>query len=207
VGCANELQTIKQQINNYPECDEENQHELLTKYWKPFCPPFEEEIIFITDHVCREVNMIRDELSLDEKLIEKIEFAQQKNHLVIIIVDPWTLQLPNPLYLKMMNLYDRSHFFNCGLLVLFNEEDQETHDHYSLLQEMIEQLFFTKILDNSITFRNDIHSLAQFEQELKEILQQLRERIIRSSQRVRRVEGENFLGKPLLINNEMNKKI
>lgn len=189
-GHADELQDVKQDVSAYGEGVE------AAMDWKPYCPPLEKRIVMIAQQASTHADLICETIPLNDKLIQNIEHSKENNNIVIIIVDPWTLQLPQ--YAKMMQQYDKCHFFNCSLLVPFNLEDPETKEQYSELRDTLEGTFVNKTIDKLDSFRDDIRSMEKLTQEIINALANTRQKIISLTERVRKInrKGEGFSLKP-----------
>jgi hypothetical protein len=59
--------------------------------------------------------------------------------IVVAILDPWTLQLPE--YYQMMKQFGTKNFWNCVVIIPWNEDD-ETVQERDALAAVVKQLFF-----------------------------------------------------------------
>ncbi|MCP4545491.1 MAG: TIR domain-containing protein [bacterium] len=188
-GKKGELQDVRDDIAAYGEEGGGD--------WKPYLPACCDEVMILTQEIATNEKFRHEVIALDENLIENIRSAREKNKIVIILIDPWTVRL-GP-YSSVLRKYDKLQSYNCALLVLFNHEDEETNDQMPLLRLAVKDVLINKSLDkNPASFRDDVGSLDAFSVELVDALRKVRERIRRASERFRRVRDEVYLSAPTI---------
>jgi FxsC-like protein len=108
--------------------------------WKPYYPPASDLAATVAWRAVAREKFDYEELPLDESLLERILGARQKNKIVVLLVDAWTLQLPR--YQKLMDDYRKltgtdaladpsepNRRRNCVVVVPWNHQDPETRRH------------------------------------------------------------------------------
>ena len=99
----------------------------------------------------RDMGIICYHLPMDRLLADRIEEAQANNNIVIIIVDPWTLRLPD--YRKVLEGCDRRDYYNCAVLLAWNKNDAESSREISELNRKIrEEVFRTKFANRASNY-------------------------------------------------------
>jgi FxsC-like protein len=183
VGHATEIQTVvRNNVNAYSDNKEEIER------WKPFLPPFNQEIAIIVQKISSEKNFIYKDFLAGDDLIKNIKKAKDSNKIVIIIVDPWSLKLPK--YSKIMEEYNERHFFNCDVLFVLNVKDQETQVKQSELRGKMEQILFTKIDDKpDFLKKREFNDEKTFRRGLFHALKRTNESIIRRGNVLREMPG------------------
>jgi len=185
-GRADELQDVKQNVNAYGYSND------WAMEWKPYWPRVKTEIVFITQTICTDQKIIHKELLLTEDLIPKIKEAKEKNNIVVLIVDPWTLKLQN--YQRIMQHYDEHYdehyFFNCTILVTFNSNDTETREKIEELQVELQRTFTQYKKTTSFSY-NDLRC------KLVNALRRSKDEIRMYGKR-RQITGKGFTSKPTI---------
>ncbi|MCI0388873.1 MAG: FxsC protein [Acidobacteria bacterium] len=148
--------------------------------WQPYYPPEESYIDTLAKNVAstKGLGFITRELAMSANLENDIEAAQNQHNLVILLVDSWTAGI-SP-YKEWLNKFDKRRFFNCSVLVPWNEQDQETAAQCILLQERLQAAFpYNTDLDNttSIYYCGPVTSEEELRTKLQEILIKLRDKV------------------------------
>lgn len=180
-GKKNELKTVRNNVNAYGEEGGRD--------WKPYFPEVEEEIAIISQRVATDEKFYYEVFSLTNELTDMIQKSRDRNEVVVLIVDPWTLELE--FYSSVMQKYDNFDFFNCSLLIVFNDKDNETKMELPRLELTVKATFVAKSTHEKLmSFRSNVGGMKEFEEELAKTLRYVRNRIIKVSQNIRRVSGE-----------------
>src|SRR5262249_8165774 len=133
-----EMSGIKKNLDNYGESGGE---------LRPYLPNPRDEIDLLVFDVMNRERLISDgSIAIDERLIERISEAEAANRIVIILIEPWTLLLES--YRKIMHELDSYNFFNCVMIVLWNEQDPETISNRAHLEANIESIFPKRLILN-----------------------------------------------------------
>ena len=130
----------------------------------------------------------------DEQLIKKLEEVQKENRIAIIVVDMWTLKLPN--YYKLMRELDErmlhedksKQLYNCVTLVLRNTKDEDDSVKGDL-EEALEEAFEKSTQLDPKNFLSKIESDDDLKIQLGEVLLNAKEKILKRAEVLRKAEG------------------
>ena len=179
-GARNELEGVRNDVNAYGKEGGRD--------WKPYFPETEDEIAIISQRIATKERFFYELLPLEDNLVDMIQDSRDNNTIVILIVDPWTLELSH--YSSIMKEYDSSDLFNCSLLIVFNRADNETRAKLPQLQLTIKATFVTKITHEGLeSFQSDVGRREELELELAKALHYVRSRIIKISENIRQKPG------------------
>jgi len=160
--------------------------------WRPYSPSG--RIGATAQRIAAELNLTSGFLSLDSELSHRLARARAANNLVIFIVDPWTITIPQ--YRELIQAYDREHHYNCALLIPW-PEDPETRNNRMHLEESISLSFVTKTtMRDPHTFRDGVESSDRLEVELRESLVYAMANVLRAADVVRRAKSNRVISKP-----------
>lgn len=149
--------------------------------WKPFLPYKNENRIFkiVQEIVLPEpLGFTSDEIVFQNQLDLKaeVENAWKQGQLVVLLVDGWTIDWDSKARKKLSD-FDHSdvggHFYyNCSVLVPWNEQDQDTEVRRAEIEMTIKETFEfrTNILKNPIYYRDSIRTKEELREALREIL-------------------------------------
>lgn len=181
-GCKQELNGIKQQLNAYDNKG--------GRYWRPYSPADEQAAALITQRVATDTNLQHEVLPVSKELIAKLRQCEETNTIVVLVIDPWSLQIAsasNRPYKDLMRDYDKARFDNCGVLVLWNEKDQDlTATAQQLLVNELDETFFRS---KESRFRDAVRSVEQMQRELGTIIFEVGRRLMQRAKVFRLVEN------------------
>jgi FxsC-like protein len=100
--------------------------------WAPFLPALPDSIGLLAQEAASRKRLRLFELSCTEPLAGPLAEAERARSPVVIITDPWSLRLPR--YSAVLAAYDSMLLDNCGLLVAWNEMDDETSRERQMLK-------------------------------------------------------------------------
>lgn len=161
--------------------------------WKPYHPRINEPVGITTQKVAFEENLYYEHAPIDEDFIKRLRDAEASNIIVIIIVDPWSVKLKT--YEKQMSDYDLYNFVNCGILIPWNDEDEETKKDGDALKKRIEEIFSRNFVLDNPYIRESISSSEELQKKLTAAIHEVRKRIIQRGRVLRKIESRNT--KPL----------
>jgi len=169
VGYADEIRDVKRNVSAYSNDEQE------WWCWKPF----EKAVTYIAQEITAKKELSYEKLSVTENnLISMLEETERANKIVIIIVDPWSLQLSK--YLGIMEKYGKCDFFNCEVLFVCDSNDKElTKAKQSELRGKLTQILFAKTRKIPDFFlKREVKSANTFRCKLSSVLQKVRQDII-----------------------------
>lgn len=155
--------------------------------WRPWFPETQRAVGVVAQSAASLENLFYESLPVDATLVQRLRAAEDANAIVVIIVDPWSIQLgSNEPHLRD---FDRNSFVNCGLLIPWNETDQETGAMSALLGRIIRQTFSRCYVLNSAYIRDRIGSEDELQQALIGAIGDIRRRILQRAEVIREVDA------------------
>jgi FxsC-like protein len=195
-GNSEELKSVRKDVTSYGSAGRD---------WRPYYPPSSDEAGLLAQSTTSAERLHYEVLPMDQDVIpavdsnqgviDELKRAQDRNKITVLVVDPWTAKLKR--YEDLLRLFDQQNFFNCAVLVPFNDQDPETTPQRAALSQSIRQLFeqYVKI---SPYFRISVSSAQAFHDELSVIFNQIRARLIRIAEVPRKPAGASEHSLPLL---------
>lgn len=145
--------------------------------WRPFLPEVTNEVALVAQEIAAEEKLFSQIIPLDVGIMQRLADAEQDHKIVVIIVDPWTLNLPR--YRTLMHILDERDFLNCVVLVLWNLRDNETLLKRPSLETTLLETFPNKwIAGDPNRFLHSIDSPDELKKQLSQTLQKARARIV-----------------------------
>ena len=163
--------------------------------WHPYLPDVPDDVdLMVKGVVLQEKLSPEESFAVDNDLLEKIEAADKLNQIVVIVVDTWTLQLPN--YRQIMKKADEElQLTNCILLVPWNDKDEESVKNFEVLQNTVRAAFLNRSLNNSPNFLSRISSVDELKAQLSVVLQKTKMKLIERSDIRRKAVGDVIIAK------------
>jgi FxsC-like protein len=156
--------------------------------WKPFFPDTRPIHRFLQSIVSSdELAFTSDEVAFAD-LTKQIEAAWERRAIVVLVIDAWSLfwdaSRAARQYAEALAELDRRNFFNCCVLVPWNEADAEVRARGARLTEALQAAlpFRSRVNRNPMFFRDDLKSFDQLKAALSEMLVLLRDEIRRLAQ-------------------------
>jgi FxsC-like protein len=149
--------------------------------WKPFYPTPSDRIgRMIQRFVANEdVEYDIDIMQLGEDLISVVQQAYQDREIVVIIVDAWTLSWDADSR-NILSQFDQTNrmtpFYNCSVLVPWNEADLEIKDERNTILDTVRATFDSRVrlFNNPSFYRDSITSVEHLFQALRDALTNIR---------------------------------
>ena len=155
--------------------------------WKPYLPPDTgSEVGIIAQKIVASRNMLRETLPVSKRLVEHLRQAEKTNTIVLLIVDPWSLKLGD--FQMPLNALDEQLLFNCGVVIIWNEQDAETAQEQVDLRQRIEDTFARYSVSQDIFFRPSVKSEAELEAELAAAIESVSKKIMKRAKPLRPVD-------------------
>lgn len=165
-GRNTEFDGVRQTVDSYGEEGPQ---------WQPYYPEYDRPVGIISQGVATTEGLFYETFPVDKDLLAKLRQAEDKNTIVIIVVDPWSIQVES--YQKHMLEFDRKDFLNCGILIPWNEKDEETTVALSKLQTSVQKTFTRKFILNTY-FRDSISSADELQREICDTINEVRRRLL-----------------------------
>lgn len=163
--------------------------------WKPFFPD-QSEIGPFVQHVVsdKELGFTSDELVFSSNLVTDIQNAWAERKIVIILVDAWSV---NWGYQQVLQNFDQQNFFNCSVLVPWNDEDSVTKmQGQTILDNLQKTFYFRTSAKNSIFYRDSIRKPEDLRHALHDILTRIKAEIRKHAEISRPLPGD--INKPII---------
>jgi FxsC-like protein len=159
--------------------------------WRPFHPDSVDTVGLLAYTSAARQNLFYRELPADNSLLDAIKAARKRREIVVIVVDPWTLNLSS--YNKIMEEYDTNNYENCALLVPWNAPDQETEQQREALRDLVGRTFrFKKQQRKLIYYRDDISSERVLKSELLKVLVRWKARYIETAKKTAEIKNDSI---------------
>ena len=171
-----------------------------SKDWRPYHPVCRKSVGQVSLRAAEDAEVDEELIPLDKDFIKNIRSAVDKENIILVLVDPWSIRLPE--YTKYMKEYDAADVRNCTVFVCWNNNDRETRDVSRALWASIEMVFRTKLKSARIDrFRDRVETVSQLHQELLDAIFKVREEIKNRAENPRKATGLHF-NKPECIGSE-----
>jgi FxsC-like protein len=173
--------------------------------WKPFHPTPPERIMrIITRFVAEaEVDYDIEVTPFGADLINVVQQAYDERQIVVLIVDGWTLTWDDGArdILRDFDARNRNRpFYNCSVLVPWNEADLELKDRREDILKMVRETFYsrTKLFLNPFFYRDSIGSVDKMLEALRDALTYIRAELHQQAQERKPVPAG--ISKPVVSN-------
>lgn len=159
-------------------------------HWNPYFSNRNDDCIWkIAVDVARQSGINPGEIDVGHDLLHELRKAKQENSLVVLIIDTWTLKLPE--IKQKMREYDDTSFLNCAALVVWDESDETSEGREALANLLVEIFDDNYGTNHSHLFRPDVRSRDALVHELAETLRILKFNVINRGQPMRVIAGKN----------------
>jgi len=186
VGQSNELAAVREDIESYGDEPVD---------WQPYYPDYTRRIGPFVQYVVAREDFTSGFLQLAPDLIDKLNQAKEKNNIVVLIIDVWTIRLQR--CHNFMREYDERSFLNCAVLIPWNDQNDETEQNRNMLENALRITFENKtVAKDPKSFREEITSFNQLDSELCDVLMEIRRRITETGKVARRAEAEGIIVQP-----------
>jgi FxsC-like protein len=150
------------------------------KEWRPFHPDCPDPVGLIAMDVAVKQKLFYKDLPLDAKLVERIREAEENKEVVILVVDPQSVQVKT--YEQFMRGYDKNNFDNSAVLVAWNPADGATDQERKQLRQHLSETFRHHAGGKrSIYYVDSISSHRDFRSALGKTIVKLRNSLIQAS--------------------------
>jgi FxsC-like protein len=183
-GCQADYEGVRSKRECYGQMD--------GREWKPHLPPVEKKVSNIAQLVALEKDLTPDVLPLSQDLIANLRNAEETNTIAVLLVDPWSVKFEP--YRKLMSYYDKNRFFSCGVIIVWNDNDDETMENHRDLRENIEETFRRNLGESGIFFRDSVRTEDEFRAELSALIDRVRERLMKRGKPARPTPGGGASG-------------
>ena len=143
--------------------------------WCPYRPDVDRPAGILAQQVAADQNLYTLPTLPDEELEDRLRRAQERNTIVVLLVDTWTLHIQR--YQEILSDFDEKNYANTAVLVIWNANDDETVASEAALEEMVRATFFYRAQGaNPGTFVR-VRNVDEFRRDLAEALETARRRM------------------------------
>ncbi len=143
--------------------------------WQPYYPTDPNIIHYIAATVATTKGLAPIPLAVSNSLIDQLEEAEDNNTIAVIIIDPWSIKLPA--FEQPLKQFDRTRLSNCGVIIVWNENDQETKTARTALETLLQKTFSRNYISKDILFQPSISSETELRTKLGEAIEEVRKKI------------------------------
>lgn len=181
-GTRPQMEGIRAQANVfYPQSD--------PRLWTPFAPEDTHNVGVLAAREAADLELIPMFASRDQQIVEFIRDAEKKKCVAIVVVDPWTLRLPN--YADLLKDFDEHQFGNCSVIVAWNLADRLTQEKRQELRDELDAIFSRRLLNwNPIFFKDSVTNLPELRSAIRDALKEINQ-LLASHRMPKRPVGES----------------
>jgi FxsC-like protein len=188
VGTAAELSAVRTDVTAYA-ADQGWR-------WRPFQPEVDKPVHVLALQAAAKEELFPERMLVDDQLLDRLREAEDRQSMVLLIVDPWSARL-DP-YKRCLDGYDERRMINAEVLVLSSASDEETAAQRDRLRDDLRRTVYRTFTLNSTSLRESITSADAFEQQVIAAINEIRKRLMQVG-RLRPVRGTETSGSlPLL---------
>jgi FxsC-like protein len=158
--------------------------------WQPYYPELKQPVGIMSQSIATTEGLLYEPSAIGQDFLNRLREAEEKNNIVIIVVDPWSIQVET--YQNHMLELDRKTFINCGVLIPWNENDGETPEKLNLLQSSVAKTFKRRFILNT-NFRGAIRSPGELQREICNTINDVRRSLLRKAEIEQHVGGQSGL--------------
>jgi FxsC-like protein len=184
-GQQQELQTVRNTLTAY---DSEG------RLWKPYFPDVDRTVALFTQRAATDAELQHEVLPLSNALLAQLEAADDSNTIVVLVVDPWTLNVQS--YQDYMKSYDKRNLVSCAVLVVWNPADQNDRLTPPQLLQKVRETFKNSITNQNLYVREMVKSPADFNAELVSAIVEIRRRLDARAKLYRPIDSAGFTAIP-----------
>lgn len=113
------------------------------EYWQPYQPPADVEVAMIGREIASKERFRYEDVRLGPDFAQRLRDAARGNKLFVVVVDPWTVRLPE--YQQLMSELDQINFPGCVVIVSMNQSDPQSLAAASVLEQAIAGTFVNRV--------------------------------------------------------------
>jgi FxsC-like protein len=132
----------------------------------------------------------------DGTLIDRLDRARENNQIVVLLVDVWATRIAK--YRQMLVRYDRRNEPTTGVMVPWNDNDDEIRAAEDELRNDLSDTFPENIVRRDPLFRHELRTPAAFVAILREVLTEAQNRVFARGAVRRRAEAGAPVERPIL---------
>nr|MDT0660123.1 TIR-like protein FxsC [Micromonospora sp. DSM 115978] len=163
--------------------------------WAPYRPSLRDPLARFAQLIAERQRFDAEVGGIDE-LPDRIDRANQENHVLVLLVDAWSARLTE--HREALRVYDERNEPTTGVLIPLPRADKETEAHrVELVQEVLGALARNNLRGDAL-FKTGIETHGDFDSELQNVLEEAQNRIYRRGRPHRLPPGESPGESPIL---------
>jgi FxsC-like protein len=163
--------------------------------WAPFHPVQRRPLREYAQKVASDLGFASLFTGLD-RLGDRIKLAQQHNHVVVLLVDPWSAEVES--YRERLLEYDQNRE-HVAMLAVMSADDEQTQEHSGRLGELMHAtLGSSETRLDPLMLRTGVLTGPSFQADLAGVLTLARNRLIADGRVLRRPPPGHFGPRPIL---------
>nr|MDT0659632.1 FxsC protein [Micromonospora sp. DSM 115978] len=164
-GSREEMRRVREDTSTYGEASRD---------WAPYRPSLATPLAEQARALAAE-HLVGSEVADVAEVLDRIEVADRRNEIVVLLVDPWTTRL-GP-YRDILAEADRRGLGSAAVLVAVDRADAETYRHADELGFGVRQVFRRSSGRSTGWFRSRVDTPETFAADLTTVLEQARNRV------------------------------
>ena len=143
--------------------------------WVPFHPDGDSLVGAVATNVTSAKNLYPQALAVSPTLVTQLQDAEDNNTMAVIIVDPWSVEITT--YESAMRDLDRARLTNCGIIIVWNDKDQETQHQEEQLRERLQKVLSRTWISKDVYFQDSVRSEEKLRETLAAAIEDIKRRI------------------------------
>jgi FxsC-like protein len=164
--------------------------------WRPYLPECAEPLSLLAQRGALSERFTSDLVGADESILGWLEIAKEHNHIIVLLVDVWAAGLAA--YRRLLRQYDERNEPTTGVLVPWNEADEETARWSETLAADLGQAFPNNVVRKDPVLRLRVETAKTFDAVLREVLTEAQNRVFSRGSVRRRAVGPAQIDRPVL---------
>jgi FxsC-like protein len=162
--------------------------------WRPYLPECPDRLSILAQRGALDQGFTTSLASVQEDLLDLLEHAKAQNQVTVLLVDAWATGL-DP-HRRLLRQYDDRNEPTTGVLVPWNESDDETVVASETLNARLHDVFPNNLVRHDPAFYERVENAAAFEVALSELLALAQNRVFSLGEVRRRALG--IVDRPVL---------
>ena len=148
-------------------------------HWKPFHPKIDDRIGRLLQHFVssQEIDFDSDIVDFGDDLVNVLQQAYDERKIVVLLVDSWTISWDND-WRSILSEFEKNRepFYNCSVLVPWNESDLEIQNERDQIMQAVRDTFKQRanFWKNPVFYRDSITSLDDLYKAVSAALESIR---------------------------------
>jgi FxsC-like protein len=199
VGSSRHVQFVMVATGKDEALPERAQRQYYGEYaadWRPYLPERDESLSLLAQRGALNQGFTTSLASVREDMLERLDQAKAQNQVTVLLVDVWATGL-DPHH-RLLRQYDDRNEPTTGVLVPWNETDEETTGASEMLTAKLHGVFPNNLVRRDPVFRERVENAAAFEVALSEVLAEAQNRVFSLGKVRRRALGAGVVTRPVL---------